>query len=84
LVFLAHFCKVTGCGLAVAAVVLEQDAAYWEVHVELPEAKSVEVMVGVTTKKDRKFYEAHIEGEGTFQTQFMCRCFSRYAHIVCE
>ena len=52
-----------------AAVTIEQDAAYWEVHVKADggETKqSVEVLVGVATKKDRKFYTALQESkEGT-------------------
>lgn len=58
-------------------MVLEQDAAYWEVHVEqlqLPsettvkESKKCNAMFGVATKKDRQFYntlEELPEGEGT-------------------
>ncbi|KAL7558205.1 hypothetical protein ACA910_016088 [Epithemia clementina (nom. ined.)] len=52
---------VSGSGLALAGVLLEQDAAYWEVHVEIPETSATtayEVMFGVATKKDRKFYSA--------------------------
>jgi hypothetical protein len=40
-------------------VAVEQDAAYWEGHVDLPEGKGPqEIMLGVATKKDRKFYTA--------------------------
>ncbi len=35
---------------------MEQDAAYWEAHVDLPDGMSVGVLFGVATKKDRKFY----------------------------
>jgi len=57
--------QVSGHGLALAAVVIEQDAAYYEVHVELSSGgeESVEIMVGVATKKDRKFYAALEEEE---------------------
>lgn len=60
---------MSGHGLALAAVVIEQDNAYFEVHVvEMPEGGSVEALFGVATKKDRKFYKA-LEGgeEGMFQ-----------------
>ena len=60
--------QVSGLGLALAGVLLEQDAAYWEVHVEVgePSATAFEVMFGVATKKDRKFYQSDEEkAEGT-------------------
>lgn len=38
-------------------MILEQDAAYWEVQVELPSG-SAEIMAGVATDKDRKFFTA--------------------------
>ena len=58
-------CQVSGHGLALAGVVLEQDAAYWEVHVDIPEegGRIDEAMFGVATKKDRKFYSALQEKE---------------------
>lgn len=38
---------------------IEQDAAYWELHIEIPaEGDPLEVLFGVATKKDRKFYNA--------------------------
>jgi len=43
---------------------LEQDAAYFEVHVEMPNEGSVEIKAGVATKKDGKFYTALEEAEG--------------------
>jgi hypothetical protein len=56
---------------------LEQDAAYWEVHVEQQQQQKSESAMkkcnakfGVASKKDRQFYEAleaqQQEGEGTF------------------
>lgn len=58
-------------------MVLEQDAAYWEVHVELQSPEGSQnsngepvkrnAMFGVATKKDRQFFAALIEksnGEG--------------------
>jgi competence protein ComGC len=59
----ARSLQVSGRGLALAAVVVEQDAAYWEVHVERAQEGSVEAMFGVATKKDRKFYTALEEQE---------------------
>jgi hypothetical protein len=51
---------VSGYGLAVAAVPIEQDAAYWEWHIGVQD-KNVhlveDVMFGVASKKDRKFYK---------------------------
>lgn len=48
----------TGSGLALIGTALEQDAAYWEFHISLPARKHVDtVLFGVSTKKDRKFYE---------------------------
>lgn len=44
--------------MALAAVAIEQDTAYWEVHIERVDEGSVEAMFGVATKKDRKFYIA--------------------------
>lgn len=29
-------CKISGCGLALGEIPIEQDAAYWEYHVQLP------------------------------------------------
>mmetsp|Transcript_26126 Transcript_26126/g.72025 ORF Transcript_26126/g.72025 Transcript_26126/m.72025 type:complete len:210 (-) Transcript_26126:688-1317(-) len=63
---LANGNQASGYGLALVGVVLEQDAAYWEVHIEIPEEGggiSYEVMFGVATKKDRKFYNALQEQE---------------------
>lgn len=45
---------VSGDGLALAGVSIEQDAAYWEWHIE--EGTSKDVMFGVATQKDRQFY----------------------------
>jgi hypothetical protein len=35
---------ISGTGLALAAVSIEQDAAYWEWHVEIPKGDSKDVM----------------------------------------
>jgi hypothetical protein len=72
--------------LALTAVVLEQDAAYWEVHVEQQQLESAQgtvqkeattcnAMFGVSTKKDRQFYNAldeQADGEGRFELHFVC------------
>lgn len=60
---------MSGHGLALAGVSVEQDAAYWEAHIDIAgEGSSIDVMFGVATKKDRKFYKALEEqGEGTFK-----------------
>jgi hypothetical protein len=60
--------NVSGNGLAVAAVPIEQDAAYWEWHVAVQDknggASHVEdIMFGVASKKDRKFYQELEENE---------------------
>jgi hypothetical protein len=56
--------KISGTGLALAAVSIEQDAAYWEWHVEIPKGDSKDVMFGVATKKDPKFYRELEESDG--------------------
>merc|ERR1711935_559616 len=49
--------EVSGEGLALAGVQIEQDAAYWEWHIELPpKTHSDTVMFGVARKKNREFY----------------------------
>ena len=57
--------QVLGYGLALAGVVIEQDAAYWETHIQIPGEgdASSEVMFGIATKKDRQFYK-NAEEEG--------------------
>ena len=56
--------QASGVGLALASVPLEQDAAYYEIHVEMASEGNVEIMAGVATKKDRQFYTALQESEG--------------------
>jgi hypothetical protein len=64
---------VSGHGLALAGVSVEQDAAYWEAHIVIPEdGDPMEVMFGVATKKDRKYYKALEEQEeGTSNKRFI-------------
>jgi hypothetical protein len=55
---------VTGHGLGLVGVALEQDAAYWEWHVSLPARQHVDTtLFGVASKKDRTFYEELKEKE---------------------
>lgn len=54
--------RVTGSGLALIGTALEQDSAYWEFHISLPPRTRVDtILFGVSTKKDRKFYEGASE-----------------------
>jgi hypothetical protein len=49
---------VSGHGLALAGVSIEQDAAYWEWHIRLGVKDTLEsILFGVTSKKDPKFYK---------------------------
>lgn len=58
--------KVSGVGLALVGVPVEQDAAYWEWHIDgtesegekFEEYESDAPKFGVATKKDAKFYKA--------------------------
>ena len=46
--------EVSGMGLALVGTTIEQDAAYWENHIQIPDSDGAyELMVGVATKKDR-------------------------------
>jgi len=54
---------VSGFGLALAAVTIEQDSAYWEAHVDgIDENQEIELYFGVATKKDRSYYKSVEEG----------------------
>lgn len=49
---------LSGQGLALAGVMIEQDVAYWEWHMKAPSHKTIEsILFGVTSKKDAKFYQ---------------------------
>jgi hypothetical protein len=64
---LLHSKKVSGYGLALVGTTVEQDAAYWEIHGERMTSNETEILCGVSTKKDQKFYNAlHDQNEGTF------------------
>jgi len=70
--------KLLGKGLALAAVTVDQDAAYWEWHIEITEGPGGRgpgndegdecLKFGVATKKDSRFYkalESHTDGDTT-------------------
>ena len=49
---------LSGQGLALAGVTIEQDVAYWEWHMKATSQRTVEsILFGVTGKKDAKFYQ---------------------------
>lgn len=49
---------ISGQGLALAGVIIEQDVAYWEWYMQAPPQKNMEsILFGVTGKKDAKFYQ---------------------------
>ena len=49
---------LTGHGLGIVGVPLEQDAAYWEWHISLPPRQHVDTtMFGVASKKNQEFYK---------------------------
>ena len=73
---------VTGTGLAMAGVAIEQDAAYWEWHVQLPEGSSQKIMFGVATRKDRAFYKAQNESDGELWVSSLVHC--RYRARGCR
>ena len=49
---------MSGNGLALAGVCVEQDSAYWEWHMEIAAGSSEDTMFGLTTSKDLAFYRA--------------------------
>jgi hypothetical protein len=51
-----------------AAVNIEQDAAYWEWHMQVPDGVTTEVMFGVATRKNAAFYKSLDEqgGDGAY------------------
>jgi hypothetical protein len=64
---------VTGHGLGIVGVALEQDAAYWEWHISLSPRQHVDTtMFGVTSQKGPEFYsklkdkEPNDEEEGKY------------------
>ena len=64
--------QVSGVGLALASVSIEQDAAYWEWHIESTPSDAdadaeddvgPSLKFGVSTKKNQAFYEALEDGK---------------------
>lgn len=59
--WILHACltpQVSGFGLALVGVAIEQEASYWEAHVQMEASShSQEIMFGVSTKKDQRFYK---------------------------
>ena len=54
--------QISGYGLALAGAGIEQDAGYWEWHInKVPEG--TKVMFGVAHKKDRAFYNELDKGD---------------------
>lgn len=66
--------KVTGNGLALAVVSIEQDAAYWEWHCELDSEVHIveDAMFGVASKKDKKFFADIAENGAANEGERMC------------
>jgi hypothetical protein len=59
--------KASGYGMALVGVAIEQDAAYWEAHIEVVAEQATtesEIMLGVATKKDRQFFNDLQEQKG--------------------
>ena len=81
-----HCCcsQVSGSGLALAGVSIEQDAAYWEWHMQVPDGLTTDVMFGVTTRKNAAFYKSLDEqgGDGASCRAFLCLTFSRHALVT--
>ena len=71
---------VSGYGLGLVGVALEQDVAYWEWHISLPPREHVDTtMFGVCSKKDRTFYQElqaqEPQEEGTYDFFGVCVAF---------
>ncbi|KAL3826503.1 hypothetical protein ACHAXA_004340 [Cyclostephanos tholiformis] len=71
--------EVSGNGLALADVPVEQDRAYWEwrVNMRIPSSNAVSstIMFGVSNKRNSKFYEILAESTvpaSKHGTKFMC------------
>jgi hypothetical protein len=64
---------IGGYGLALAGVSIEQDAAYWEWQVKIPNGNSNNIMFGVATKKDSKFYKDLEEADGDGKQRWNAR-----------
>eukprot|EP00586_Coscinodiscus_wailesii_P022264 CAMPEP_0172506334 /NCGR_PEP_ID=MMETSP1066-20121228/194141_1 /TAXON_ID=671091 /ORGANISM="Coscinodiscus wailesii, Strain CCMP2513" /LENGTH=173 /DNA_ID=CAMNT_0013283327 /DNA_START=241 /DNA_END=762 /DNA_ORIENTATION=- len=59
--------QVLGTGLALSGASLEQDAVYWEWHVEVngtSDGNDAPVLVGVSTKRNPEFYKVLADSGG--------------------
>jgi hypothetical protein len=56
--------QVSGYGLALASVSLEQDAGYWEIHVVETPDEIGRIYIGVSPKRDRQFFTDGVKSEG--------------------
>ena len=76
------YLQVSGHGLALVGIPVEQDAAYWEAHVEVVvvqgehqrESPLQEAFFGVSTKKDQKFYRVMMEEQHEGKTRCCALC----------
>jgi len=51
--------EISGIGLALIGVSIEQDAAYWEWHIHLGVQNTLDsILFGVTTEKNTTFYKS--------------------------
>lgn len=60
--------KISGCGLALGEIPIEQDAAYWEFHVQFPGAAKRRGRDDLASKKDEEdeeedFHDVEMNGE---------------------
>lgn len=63
--------QITGKGLALAGVAMEQDTAYWEAHIAISaEDARYRVWFGVASKKTREFYKEKEQG-GALETEVL-------------
>jgi len=80
--------KISGNGLALAGVNIEQDSAYWEWHIDTIGGcgKAEDTKFGIATKKDQKFYRnLEEQDDGAFVGFNITCCFETallYSHIV--
>lgn len=69
--------------MGLIGVTIEQDAAYWEVHIEHHPDMSQQVYFGVATKKDQQFYRA-IEEEQEGQFRIDSKGFKEYYTLTLQ
>lgn len=65
--------QISGKGLALVGVPIEQDAAYWEWHMTAPAKMTIgSVLFGVTGKKDAKFYQDLKDKSPPDEGKYLC------------